>query len=102
MQQMELFPGVQPDKKNFAHHNFSKPIPNPTVRKIAETNSVYLKKFKPKVWTKIKNSSQKPTNHNTALHLPHFYTTPHSKAVWDMPWLMGGELLSPSLLPTSK
>ena len=68
-------------KNPFAHHDFTKPIANPTVRKMAETNSVYLKKFKPKVWTKKekrKNSSR------------------------DMHWPLGGEILSPSLLPTSK
>ena len=39
-------------KNPFIHHDFTKPIANPVVRKMAETNTDYLKKFKPKVWTK--------------------------------------------------
>ena len=44
-------------KNPFAHHDFSKSIPNPTVRKMAENNSDYLNKLKAKVWTKTNPST---------------------------------------------
>ena len=34
----------------FSDHDFSKPIANPFVRKMAETSQDYLRKFKPRVW----------------------------------------------------
>ena len=37
-------------KNPFNEHDFSKPIANPMVRKMAETSSEYLRKFKPRVW----------------------------------------------------
>ena len=34
----------------FSEHDFSKPIANTMVRKMAETSHDYLRKFKPRVW----------------------------------------------------
>ena len=82
-------------KNPFAHHDFSKSIPNPTVRKMAENNSDYLNKLNPKVWTK---TNPPPKNNHTPQH-PHTHplrhTTP-SLANRVIPWLIGGEFLSPS------
>ena len=37
-------------KNPFNEHDFSKPIANPMVRKMAETSAEFLRKFKPRVW----------------------------------------------------